>query len=459
MNIRFIPALLLACSLQAQTVLVKPYVQSGDGSKLGATDVKVIAWMTDQTEGRFSVEYGATASFGKTTEPERRKLDIGEDHYFLYSAKLKELPLDADVHYRVSLQGKAVRQASFHTRKPASQTVRFITVGDTGDGKADQKKVAFQMSKVDPEFLVIVGDIVYSDGRLSQYEKNFWPVYNEDGKASPASGAPMMQSIPFYGVLGNHDVKAGDLAKMNDGFAAFYFFHPPLNGPKGLKSFTDIKGKKPQQAAFKAAAGTTYPGLCFYSFDDGPAHFLCLDSNPYVDVSDPALQKWIKDDLSGSQAKWKFAFFHHPGFNASAKHATEQRMRLLAPLFESAGVDIVFAGHVHNYQRSKPLKFVPGEPDGSKVDGKFTLDEKFDGKTATKPDGVLYIVTGGGGASLYDPDYTDSPDKWKNGGMQFTTKMVSDRHSFSLVEASPTKVVVRQIDENGKEVDRIAVTK
>ena len=37
-------------------------------------------------------------------------------------------------------------------------------------------------------------------------------------------------------------------------------------------------------------------------------------------------------------------------------------MRILAPLFEAHGVDIVLSGHEHNYQRARPLKFVPAGP-------------------------------------------------------------------------------------------------
>jgi hypothetical protein len=181
-------------------------------------------------------------------------------------------------------------------------------------------------------------------------------------------------------------------------------------------------------------------------------------------------------------------FFHQPGFNASAKHNAEQQMRLLAPDFEAGGVDVVFAGHVHNYQRTKPLKFAPTKVVKTKaakaaaktatktkkktekadeetsgagflVEGNFTLDEKFDGAANTRPEGIIYIVTGGGGAKLYDSDFTDQPDKWKVGGTQFITKFISDRHSFSIVDLDAKKLVLRQVDEDGKEIDKITVTK
>jgi predicted phosphodiesterase len=342
------------------------------------------------------------------------------------------------------------------------------------------------MARQRPEFVVICGDIVYSSGLVSEYFKNFWPVYNNVAEPGPTAGAPIMASVPFYGVLGNHDVRALSLAGKPDGFGAFYFFHGPLNGPKKLTPFT-VKPEKPEEvaimknaagnphpgflhvlggkeevAAFQAAVGANYPGLCHYSWDNGAVHCVALDANRYTNPLDPLLQRWLREDLLRSKAAWKLVFFHQPGFNASAKHWAEQRMRLLAPLFEECGVNVVFAGHVHNYQRSLPLKFKPGNPTSKgEVPGKFTVDTQFDGVGTTRPNGVIYIVTGGGGASLYDQEFTDSPAKWKreNGEPNYTAKFISDRHSFTVVEADAAKLVLRQVDDAGKEADAVTITK
>ena len=95
-------------------------------------------------------------------------------------------------------------------------------------------------------------------------------------------------------------------------------------------------------------------------------------------------------------------------------------MRVLAPLFERCGVDLVLSGHEHNYQRARPLKFMPAGPGKSadlgakdrRVPGVFTIDTSFDGIRNTRPNGVLYIVTGAGGKHLYDAGFTDDPGRW-----------------------------------------------
>ena len=147
-------------------------------------------------------------------------------------------------------------------------------------------------------------------------------------------------------------------------------------------------------------------------------------------------------------------------------------MRLLSPVLEQLGVDMVLTGHVHNYQRTLPLKFAPKKnetgdryvltPEG-RVDGVFTLDQQFDGVTHTKPDGIIYIVTGAGGAGLYDPAMSDKPDLWKHDPQEnwvpFTAKIVSDIHSFTVIETDGKKLTLRQLNAKGVAFDQIHVTK
>ena len=96
-----------------------------------------------------------------------------------------------------------------------------------------------------------------------------------------------------------------------------------------------------------------------YSFDYGNSHWTFLDSNVYVDWSDAYLRNWLARDLAAARhATWKFVVFHHAAFNSSRAHFSEQQMRLVSDILEQRGVDIVFNGHVHNYQRTRPLKFL-----------------------------------------------------------------------------------------------------
>jgi hypothetical protein len=125
-------------------------------------------------------------------------------------------------------------------------------------------------------------------------------------------------------------------------------------------------------------------------------------------------------------------------------------------------VDIVFCGHVHNYQRTFPLHFVPekgadhGPMRGTElVDGRWTLDKTFDGRAQTRPDGVIYLITGAGGASLYNPEQQDDPASWQD----FTHKFISKVHSLTLAEVEGSSLMIRQVSLQGEELDRFIITK
>ena len=89
------------------------------------------------------------------------------------------------------------------------------------------------------------------------------------------------------------------------------------------------------------------------------------------------------------------------------------------------------------------------------IDGDFEIDDSFDGVSDTTPDGVLYIITGAGGAGAYDPDQTDNVATWQ----PFTQKLVSDVYSFTVVDVEGGRLMLKQISEQGEELDRIVVTK
>ena len=141
--------------LFAQEILVKPYVQSGDGNTLEGTDIKIIAWLTNQKETTFVGEYGikgepvlkakavrVALDFEKTktfidilkpkiipaeTKPtsEDKKetvtkkdppLPEKEQHYFRYHSSLQNLTFNSEIQYCVKSGERIIRQASFRTR-------------------------------------------------------------------------------------------------------------------------------------------------------------------------------------------------------------------------------------------------------------------------------------------------------------------------------------------------------
>ena len=356
-------------------------------------------------------------------------------------------------------------------RKAIDQPFRFAVFGDCGTNTPPQKAIAYRAWKVQPDFVFIPGDVIQLSGRLSEYRTHFFPIYNADNP-SPEAGAPLLRSVLFFAALGNHDAGNPNLDAYPDGGGYFAYWFLPTHGPvtnsRGPHALA-IHGEEKRLRAFLDATDGKFPRMAIYSFDYGSSHWTILDANAYVDYTDYRLRNWIARDLaSAHSATWKFVAFHEPPFNSSTVESRNQRMRLLADVFEQGGVDMVFSGHVHTYQRSLPLKFLPkpgadGTVRGANwglggdwtVNGDFTLDREFDGVRNTRAKGIIYIISGAGGRNPVTPEQTGKPSTWQ----AFTTKFIANTNSLTVADLDGKALHVRQLAASGEELDRFTVTK
>jgi hypothetical protein len=485
----FAAALLLSQTPGSTPFLEKPYLQLGDAPNLSASESLVLMWHTANAPSDWKVELrtskdsawraagqpkaqlvsapaGEPAVAGKNGAKKDAPASPAIDAHLVYRARLTGLAPGEEFRYRV-LQGREpVFEASARARKPADQPFRFVLFGDCGQGTPSENTVAYQAYLAKPDFLFIPGDIVYSSGRISEYRDRFFPTYNADEPAA-SIGAPLLRSVPFIAAPGNHDTALNNYRRFPDSLAYFLYWDQPLNGPSippGTPNAAHaLTGSDAAQAVFLKGAGERYPRMANFSFNYGNSHWTVLDANTYMDWSNPLLREWLTKDLAAAQsAAWRFVTFHQPGFNSSKEHFAEQYMRLLSPLFEANHVDVVFAGHVHNYQRSFPLTFVPApQPDGAAVSprgevaGEWNLDEAFRDGANASPHGVIYIVSGAGGADLYNPEQQVDPGSWQG----FTDKFISQVHSLSVVDINGKTFRLKQVSETGQTVDSFQINK
>jgi predicted MPP superfamily phosphohydrolase len=165
------------------------------------------------------------------------------------------------------------------------------------------------------------------------------------------------------------------------------------NDPALWPIFFDIEGGLLRQTAFYPMLGnhernsSNYyeymQNAAYYSFNWGNAHFSILDSDMgNFAISESGRQAfwkqetdWLEQDLAKNQkAEFRFVAAHHPPITAVAhRQGDNPHMTALMPMFERYHVTAAFFGHDHNYQH-----YVKN--------------------------GVHYVVTGGGGAPLYDVD-------------------------------------------------------
>lgn len=375
--------------------------------------------------------------------------------------------------YWVAQGGKVVFEAESQARLAKNTPHRIVIVGDTGNGSVESTRIAHRIyTDFKPQLLCITGDVVYMHGRASEYLRRFLPVYNSR-VTEPGVGAPLLSEVLTFTSLGNHCVGKTEwfLTPLIDVYpdlhAHFMYWSLPLNGPlvdpRASKNIPELRGTEERIKRFLAVAGERFPRMGNYSFPNGDVFWLVLDANAYMDWTNKELRDWVEKELIAAQSfKWKFVNFHQPGFSSNPKHGQEKRMRLLAEMFQQYGVDVVFNGHCHYYERSYPLKFkVDVQPDGSVIDkdgyvgGEFALDKTYDGETVTKPEGVIYVTTGAGGAKLDPSGIHWRTEDWK----PFTHKLIGDRHSFTVCDIDGDTATLRQIDMSGKEIDKFVITK
>jgi hypothetical protein len=452
--------------------LVKPYLQLGYTESPGTL---VLLWHSTDADTTWSVDYrpGTGRRWQPAETPSFRRVAVeGVEPHRVYHKALTGLEPGQVFSYRITNGSEVVFESEARAPRAADQPHRFAVFGDCGADTPEQRLVAYRAFMSKPDLVMITGDIVYGKGLISEYRDKFWPIYNAD-EACPSEGAPLLRSTLFLAAPGNHDIASRDLSKTPDGLAYFYYWFQPLNGPIGAEGgplVAAVLGTSAQKSAFTEAAGSAFPRMANFSFDYANAHWTVLDANATVDWTDRELTEWVAHDLAAAKgATWRFVSFHQPGFNSSKTHFDEQYMRVLAPVFEAGKVDVVFNGHVHNYQRSYPLKFVPSAiaeaapvrdkdgklPKSRRVAGKLTLDKSFDGQTRTAPDGVIYVITGAGGQHLYNPEQQDDPASWQD----FTYKHVSKVHSLTVADVAGPILTVRQLNLEGDEVDRFVIKK
>ena len=255
--------------------------------------------------------------------------------------------------------------AGAQDKPPAvDDSLKFAVIGDSGTGSSSQYRVAERLiasrSSFPYEFVLMMGDNLYGSEGPSAYDKKFERPYK-----------PLLDSkIKFYASLGNHD--------------------------------------EPNQRFYKAF---NMNGERYYTFKPkGNVRMFALDSN-YVDK---AQLEWLEKELKASGSDWKIVFFHHPVYSSGGRHGSDEELRLqLEPLFLKYGVDAVFQGHEHFYERIKPQK------------------------------GIYYFISGGA-AKLREGNIQKS---------ELTAKAFDTGYHFMLIELTKDKLNFQAISDLGKVID------
>jgi hypothetical protein len=243
-------------------------------------------------------------------------------------------------------------------------SVKFAVIGDSGTGDSAQYQVAQQMVAFHAKFafdrVIMLGDDIYGGQGPPDLVRKFSMPYK----------ALLDAGVKFYASLGNHD--------------------DPANRSYPL---WNMGGER------------------YYTYVEKNVRFFVLDS----DQLDPKQLVWITDALKNSHDDWKICYFHHPLYSDGMTHGSSVDLRIvLEPLFVADGVNVVFSGHDHIYERITPQK------------------------------GITYFVSGSAG-QLRKGDTKKSA---------MTAASFDQDQSFMLVEVGGNDLAFQAISRTGVTVDK-----
>jgi len=310
-------------------VLVEPYLQFATKASM------TVMWQTSQTASSI-VHYGSTISCDQTIEGNASEI---------HEVVIEGLEPETQYFYRVesrSVGGTSYlsEPATFKTAVNQETPFAFAVISDT----QGNPKVSGELAKLAwgqrPSFLLHPGDLVSTGKNRDHWLKHFFPGMR-----------PLINHVTFYPVLGNHEQNA-----------KHYYNYVSLPKPE-----------------------------YYYAFNYGNARFFMIDTNQKVNPGS-VQYNWLEKELANSDAEWKFVCHHHPPYSSDendygnlwktnqGKHG-DLRARELVPLYEKYGVDVVWNGHIHSYERT--WRVAAGK--------------------AVQSGGPFYMITGGGGGGLETP--------------------------------------------------------
>jgi hypothetical protein len=256
--------------------------------------------------------------------------------------------------------------------------ITFAVLGDNGSGGRNAMDVARAMAAAyehTPYGLVLLaGDISYYGSIDDRWEDVFVAPYR-----------PLIDAgVRFELAIGNHE----------------------------------IAEKRSPNAAREIAAQLRRLGKpgTFYVASHGPVDVFVLDSSTPAVTGERATAQvaWLRKALPASTARWKVAVVHHPPYS-SGRHGSNLQLRgVLEPLLVDGGVDAVFTGHDHHYERTHPQQ------------------------------GITYFVSGGG-------------CKLTPVGSSDFTAYASSILQFLLVSVRGDEMEVQCIRSDGEVADRVVL--
>jgi 3',5'-cyclic AMP phosphodiesterase CpdA len=277
----------------------------------------------------------------------------------------------------------------------------FLVFGDSGTLNAGQLAVAQQLNNENPALILHTGDLAYKSGTENELTHAHFRIY-----------APLVSRAPLYPTPGDHDLKT--------------------------------RMGQPYITAFTPPAGWASGSPFYHAFDYGNARFIALDTKEsdrhdrlygsLTDTSGKSYQ-WLVGQLEAARSDpgvdWIFVFFHHAPYSAATGfggHGSDDDIQdVIAPLADEYGVNFVFSGHDHDYQRSRSLR------------GDEIVQDGY---------GTVYVVSGGGGGRR----------TFRGTGSEWFTAYAEQVYHYVRVHVNGYTTRLEAVDTEGSVIDSYTVS-
>jgi hypothetical protein len=416
--IRFILSILFFITINAYDCDVKQiHIAQG----IDSTSM-TISWLT--TDNCFSrVAYGKYNNslnnlvYGSSSTYEFQYNKMNSSEYyksgFIHHVLINDLEPLTKYYYQCGDQNQNISQILYFRTLPKTgdnQIITFGVLGDIGQTEHSVSTVKHLMNEANISMILHAGDLSYAD-----CDQNLWDSYGEMIE-------PLATRIPWMVCPGNHEIEFNGTDYMNlfTAFEARYrmpYVKPATFGDVIIKS--EINPKTGMPFCTPSVFQTEYNfGNSFFSFNNGLVHAVYL--NPYTNSLPTSDQfNWLQNDLESVNRNitpWLIVVMHCPWYSSNINHYNDQQTvqmrKSMEDLFYKYNVNIVFNGHVHDYERTYPVY-----------------------RNETDINGAVYITIGNAGnLEGLDNKYVDQP-KWSafRNGTEYgygTLTIIDKKHLF-----------------------------
>jgi len=328
-----------------------------------------VTWQCPVASDNWKVTYGSAGNAANVTGPSSYVYDRSDGYNyksgFIYSAVMVVTP-SVSTAYTIVGSGPATPdqfEGSFTAPpSPGAGSTTLALIGDLGQTVNSSSTINHVIGNLASGYgydaVIICGDLSYADAEHSPAKCNHpggcsqerWDTWGKMYQALGSKAATM--PLP-----GNHEIETEDAPIKGSAAAPGA---PPADGGATTTPFLSYRTR------FAAVGGATGP--LYYSWEVGPLHAIHLNSyHDYIEpdaafTKDSAQYKWLVADLAKIDRKktpWVAVFLHAPWYNSNSHHQKEKEelgmQALYEDVFHAANVDLMFAGHVHAYERSLPV--------------------------------------------------------------------------------------------------------